>query len=295
MSDKFRLDARNVFLTYPHCNLELLDVKFHLTMKPWVQYLIICKEKHEDGSPHIHATIKFSKKVHISNERHFDIESFHPNIQAVKHFGKSVNYCKKDGDFVEYGDFAEKEKQVMIPLFHENITKLEWLTQCFEQKIPYGYAMAFWDEQCPLKQFTTLLDFDDKHKSRIQDPKLSLLVPTTDHLKSYLIVGPSGCGKTTWCKLHCEKPALMVTHMDDLKGFRINFHKSIIFDDMCFNHLDAVLQIPIVDRYDNRSVHCRYNCALIPAKIQKFFTCNVIPFDISKPQIARRINLINLY
>lgn len=64
---------------------------------------------------------------------------------------------------------------------------------------------------------------------------------------------------------------------------------------MTFKHLDPVLQIPIVDRYDNRSVHCRYSCALIPAGIQKIFTCNTIPFNTEVPQIARRVTLINLF
>lgn len=270
-------------------------VKFHLTMKPNIQYAIICRELHESGDPHFHAMLMFSKKVDIRNAKHFDIENFHPKIEAVKHLSKTKNYCKKDGDYIEYGNDEIEKKGDEFPLFESGMTKLEWLQECFRMKVPYGYCLALWDEQNPANTWNTLTEFDKGHSSRITCPKLVLLIPTLDHLKSYLIVGPSGCGKTTWAKLHSQKPALMVTHMDDLKAFKIDYHKSIIFDDMTFKHLDPVLQIPIVDRYDNRSLHCRYTCAAIPAGVQKFFTCNEVPFDISKPQILRRVNLINLF
>lgn len=270
-------------------------LKFHLTMKANVLYAIICQEKHESGDPHLHAMICFGKKVDIRDPRYFDVESFHPKIEAVKNVAKTKNYVKKDGVFIEYGDIENGKKGDEYPLWQDGMTKLEWLQECMSLKVPYGYCLALWDEQNPANSWNTLLEFDKGHGSRITCPKLIILIPRLDHLKSYLIVGPSGCGKTTWAKLHSLKPALMVTHMDDLKSFKLDFHKSIIFDDMTFNHLDPVLQIPIVDRYDNRSLHCRYTCAAIPAGVQKFFTCNTVPFDLSKPQILRRVNLINLF
>lgn len=266
-------------------------------MKPHVKYMIICQEKHQDEGLHLHAVISFSKKVDIRDCTFFDINGFHPKIEPVKSLAKSVNYVKKDGVFIEYGEReTHYTEEKVFPVYEPGMTKLEWMTACFKQKIPYGYTLALWAELCPASTFSTLLEYDkEAHSSRISHVKLQLMVPILDHLKSYVIVGPSGCGKTTWAKIHCLKPALMVTHMDDLKNFKIGFHMSIIFDDMTFTHLDPVLQIPIADRYDNRSVHCRYNCALIPSGIQKIFTCNVIPFSTTVPQIARRINLINLF
>jgi len=270
-------------------------LKFHLTLKKCVKYAIICEEKHESGDPHLHAMICFSKKVDIRDPRYFDVEMFHPKIEPVQHVEKAKNYIKKDGNFIEYGSDEIAKKGDEFPVWQDGMTKLEWLQECFSKKVPYGYCLALWEEQNPATTWNTLLEFDEGHAARITSPKLIITIPRLDHLKSYLIVGPSGCGKTTWCKLHSQKPALMVTHMDDLKAFKIDYHKSIIFDDMTFLHLDQALQIPIVDRYDNRSLHCRYACAAIPAGVQKFFTCNVIPFDLSKPQILRRVNLINLF
>jgi len=298
MSDKFRLNAKKVFLTYPQCPVPKEEAMLLLKTDK-VSYCLVAQEKHKDDGLHLHVIIIFKKKIDIKRADYFDLyhdfKTYHPNIQTCKSITKSIKYVKKDGDFIENGSLEENEKQVMIPEFDNSLTKQEWMILCCEQKIPFGYALLIWDENQPAKTINTIESFDPSNKLRITCPKLQLLIPTLDHLKSYLIVGPSGCGKTTWAKLYCEKPSLLVTHMDDLKNFRIDFHKSIIFDDMSFNHLDAILQIPIVDRYDLRSVHCRYSCAVIPAGVQKIFTCNTIPFKIEVPQIARRINLINLY
>ena len=228
--------------------------------------MIIAKEKHKDGGTHYHVLIKFSKKVDIRNQNYFDVLQFHPNIQAVRHWGKTLNYIKKDGNFKEYGQIDKKVTSTNLPEFNDKMTKLEWLTACFEHKVPYGYAQAMWEELCPNNKANTIIEYDESNLSKCS-PLLKIMKPQLDHLKSYVIVGPSGCGKTTWAKVVSIKPCLLVTHMDDLKKFKVGYHQSIIFDDMSFNHLDTVLQIPICDRYDLRSVHCRYATALIPAGI----------------------------
>jgi len=174
------------------------------------------------------------------------------------------------------------------------MSKLDWMVACFNNKVPYGYADQLWKLHSTT-DFCTLDAFDNSNAQYITDIRLCMLSEVPVGLKSLVIVGPSGCGKTTWAKLRCSKPALMVTHMDDLKNFKIGYHTAIVFDDMSFKHLDPVLQIPICDRYDNRSLHCRYAVAQIPKGVQKIFTCNVEPFNVELPQIARRCNLINLY
>jgi len=268
-------------------------VLLHLSYLDNVKYVIVCQEKHKDETDHLHAMVSFDKKKDIRNERFFDIDNFHPNIQSVKSVPKSINYIKKDKNFIEWGEL-NKNVETTFPTYTEGMLFTDWLTKCLTLKVPYGYCLAMW-QSLEKKNFTTLETFDHSNASRIDNLLLKVMIPKLDHLKSYVIVGPSGCGKTTWAKIHSPKPTLIVTHMDDLKDFKSGYHASIVFDDMTFNHLDTVLQIPIVDRYDNRSIHCRYTVAQIPAGILKIFTCNVIPFDMSVEQIRRRINLIDLF
>jgi len=70
-------------------------------------YRICCIENHKDGTPHLHCVIKWTKKVDIRDEKYFDIQGYHPNIQTTKNINASINYIKKDGNYLEDGDIQE--------------------------------------------------------------------------------------------------------------------------------------------------------------------------------------------
>ena len=80
----------------------------------------------------------------------------------------------------------------------------------------------------------------------------------------------------------------MVTHTDSLKNFRPGYHKSIIFDDVDFNHFPRTGQIKVVDYFYAQDLHCRHRVATIPANIPKVFTCNEWPL-CDDPAVLRRI------
>lgn len=108
MSSKFRINAKSVFLTYPQCDLtKELMMNYLASLKHECSYIIVCEEKHEDGSPHLHAVLKFKKKVDIRSESFFDINGFHPNIQTTKNINASIQYCKKEKCYLEEGAVQE--------------------------------------------------------------------------------------------------------------------------------------------------------------------------------------------
>lgn len=112
--------------------------------------------------------------------------------------------------------------------------------------------------------------------------------------KSLVIIGPAGCGKTTIAKHFAPKPSIFVTHIDVLKQFIPNYHKSIIFDDISFTHWPRETQISLTDCEQPRSIHIRYGTATIPANIPKLFTGNRNPLDSMDPAIARRTKYITI-
>lgn len=70
-------------------------------------YIICCKEQHEDGNHHFHIYFEAKKEVRTLNARYFDFNFdgnvYHPNIEKVtKTPWKTVEYVKKDGNFWEY-------------------------------------------------------------------------------------------------------------------------------------------------------------------------------------------------
>ena len=54
---KFYMSQRTFFLTYPHCDLEKIQVFNWYMIKHKPKILIVSKETHLDGLPHIHVWI----------------------------------------------------------------------------------------------------------------------------------------------------------------------------------------------------------------------------------------------
>ncbi|AAF75542.1 AC1 [Tobacco curly shoot virus - [Y1]] len=111
---KFIINAKNYFLTYPQCSLtkeEALSQISALSTPTNKLFIRICRELHEDGSPHLHVLIQFEGKFKCQNNRFFDLTSpsrsahFHPNIQGAKSSTDVKAYMEKDGDVLDHGVF----------------------------------------------------------------------------------------------------------------------------------------------------------------------------------------------
>jgi hypothetical protein len=106
-ASRFRLQAKGWFLTYPKCTMSKEDALASLKAKKTYDQIVVSRELHLDGTPHLHVYIKYATKFDLTNERFFDLGSFHPNIQVAKSLKAVLEYIKKDGDYIEEGiDFA---------------------------------------------------------------------------------------------------------------------------------------------------------------------------------------------
>ncbi|ACI28539.1 replication-associated protein [Tomato yellow leaf distortion virus] len=111
---RFKVSAKNYFLTYPQCSLtkeEALSQLQNLETPVNKKFIKICRELHENGEPHLHVLIQFEGKYQCKNNRFFDLVSptrsahFHPNIQGAKSSSDVKSYIDKDGDTLEWGEF----------------------------------------------------------------------------------------------------------------------------------------------------------------------------------------------
>lgn len=292
----FQLNSKNVFLTYPKCNIPLSVLLAFLITTVNPDYAVVSSEKHEDGSLHRHALLQFQKPFRTRSETVFDCQGFHPNIQSARNPSATDKYVKKDGDFVEHGSFMGKAEK-------EPVDELEITAKAGELELgPFlvwasvnrvMYARDIW---IALRQVDTHTITDNEGLHNELDPAFMKLLadrhPQLPKYKAIVLVGASGIGKTTWAKLKAPKPCLFVNHTDTLKEFRAGYHKSIIFDDVSFTHTPITNQIALCDFDNPRSIHCRHRVANIPAGIVKIFTCNEAPLELEHDAIARRIYLI---
>ena len=62
--NKFRLNTKTVFLTYPQCSAKKEELRDFLVANYDVEKYVIAHEEHKDGGDHLHALVRFTKKVH---------------------------------------------------------------------------------------------------------------------------------------------------------------------------------------------------------------------------------------
>jgi len=113
----FRLNAKNVFLTYPQCDTSAKVAGEYLYgLKP-TRYIKVVREKHRDGNYHLHVLLQWVDKLNIREPRFFDLLGHHPNIQGVRSLPDVHEYISKaipdqptEDDVYESGEFSANRK-----------------------------------------------------------------------------------------------------------------------------------------------------------------------------------------
>lgn len=304
----FRLRGRAHFLTWSQVPDDTTHENIFTTLGTFLpyQYAIVAKERHADGGLHFHAYVEWERPAdRVANDR-LDLPGTHPNILAKRDRrarAAARRYCLKDGDFQEKGETSilgeEESQETLCERASACSSWRVWLDLSFKSNIPFAYAQAAW--AASQTQSVTITD-DWTDDGTISAPLLQWIRYDENDSRALVLLGPSGIGKTTWAARYAPRPALLVSHADDLRAFREGHHRSIIFDDMQFapdptsgyRGWPRTSQIHLLDFFLTRSIHCRYVNARIPKGIFKVFTCNVFPFT-EDPAIRRRIKVIDLY
>jgi len=103
-SQAFRLQSKNIFLTFPQCAYPLDDFFDRLRRKyPDPKNRIACsREQHEDGQWHLHALLLLDKPLRSTDVRLFDslvVPPKHPNIRSkLKSIPETLRYVMKGSD-----------------------------------------------------------------------------------------------------------------------------------------------------------------------------------------------------
>jgi len=124
--DEFEVNQKSFLLTYPKCDMDKEVLLEQLTeiQEPSLYY--IAREKHEDGSLHLHATVRFTKRVHSKDPRVFDVGGYHPNIKKLltnRAFDNAIQYVKKDGDFItNVTEKLGKRQRLFLEVLDKGIT-----------------------------------------------------------------------------------------------------------------------------------------------------------------------------
>lgn len=290
----FRLQGTHFSLTYPKSDFALNALLEYLQGlkigRAEIVEIIICSERHEDGTLHRHAYVRFNYRIDLRNDRFFDFLGRHCNVQRTTNIPAWKNYVRKEGECVEWlNDSTESDN---LYEWARILPREEFFERARKAKVHFGYARNAWDAtENELNAITFY-----------EDPNIDLNIPWPQNLSVFnmeeertnVIVGPTGCGKTVYSCRKMLKPILFCTHVDQLKNFSDKIHKSILFDDMDFSHWPVTAQIHLCDRRMPRAINRRYGTTLIPPGVQVSVTCNQRPFTWD-PAINRRLNILTLH
>lgn len=182
---KFRFCARTVFLTYPKCDMSLQDAqKILVGMMDPCNYSIIAREKHKDGTIHLHAVIQSKKKKDVKNERYFDLMGHHPHIESPRSIQDCVVYCKKESEYIEDGVIEDTMDQSSV---QKKAARNKLLLETPLNKLVDDGELS-------------LIQYESIRKAKFLYSIDSKKVSDTHVRKSYWIYGVSGIGKTRFIK-----------------------------------------------------------------------------------------------
>jgi len=102
--DNFRLQSKAVFLTYPQCDTPhgVLFDNLKAAFPDPLNHFLVSRERHEDGSWHLHALLDLHKKLRTRRVNYFDAlvtPPKHPNIKSkLVSKAATIRYIVKGGD-----------------------------------------------------------------------------------------------------------------------------------------------------------------------------------------------------
>jgi len=110
--EKFRIAAKNLFLTYPRCSEAPHMVRDRIVheLKQDIAFLIVAHEKHKDEAPeaavedHLHVVISLIRRREFRGKKWMEIfDHFagqHGNYKACISLKASLKYVMKEGDYL---------------------------------------------------------------------------------------------------------------------------------------------------------------------------------------------------
>lgn len=127
MQARFRLRTQKLFLTYPQCPIEKDEalVLLHNLSAGWkteIRDHIIAREKHEDGSNHLHCFLDLKRGIDIKDPNFADLHTiindhkqiYHGNYQAARSSQAVIKYVTKDEDYISSYDMDAMRQKLKI-------------------------------------------------------------------------------------------------------------------------------------------------------------------------------------
>jgi len=269
MASKYRLVAKNIFLTYPQCSapkaycLEQLKKLFN---KYEIKYIIVCEENHADDlGKHLHALVQLKRKPNFRNPRFADFswtgedkirKSYHGDYKTAKHAYESMEYIKKDGNYLEEGDAPDTknlkgrskslevaqmvmDKKPILDIINsdpgffmtqmKNILSFKQFLQMISPVDLISWSPVRTVLTCPART----IDFTLPEKEVATWLFTNIMQPRKHRQSQLYLYGPPACGKTSFyiVLLKFLRIFKIVYETDFLELYGDDYYDLMIFDE----------------------------------------------------------------
>ena len=124
MTSIFRINGRNLYLTYPQLSFELASItkeeilnRIKDKYNSDLNWCVIGQELHEDNNPHLHICIALHKKINYIGPSCLDwVVNKHGNYQIAKNILSVLKYCIKDNNYCEFNINTKEYIRKRLPL-----------------------------------------------------------------------------------------------------------------------------------------------------------------------------------
>lgn len=222
---------RRIFLTWNNWQEDFKDKQEaydYFKNLPYIKAFIIGFEIGEQGTPHIQGVFQFT------HHRRFNIlrEYFKNNhIERIYDLKKAIEYCKKDNDFMEFGEITKQGQRTDIQEFTQAIidgySDMELLMEFPSQSQRYFHNIE------KIRQ-TVLAEYYSKNLRH--------------NLKAIFISGNPGVGKTRY--IYDRHNIEDIYRVSDYKNPFDNYkgQKILVLDEYA-NQLNIQLLLNVLDIY----------------------------------------------
>lgn len=291
----FRIAAQNWFLTYPKCTMTKEKALKCLSKKKKLIAWIIAEEKHQDGTPHLHAYLKLDAKFNCKDQKFWDLKEWHGNYQAVKSASAVMKYCTKEENYLIEG---VQLKRKATPWLDALTMAKEGDTSGAMKSLEDGGERSVRDRllyssalQRGLREIVPIQPHEAVRNLKEFEPLFKW-----DKNRTLLLIGETNLGKTTLA-VSLLPLSVLTRHLDMLATADWSKHQGFIMDDMSISHLHDEAQIAILDTFFGTQIHVRYKVVNVPKSMPRIITSNREPhlvINVNNPAICRRVQCIRM-
>ncbi len=172
MTERYKLSAKNLFLTFAQCTRDKEIVAKRITefFEENLNWCVVSTEQHKDGTPHLHCIISLKERVQVHRADYFDfLTGKHGNYQGCRNVGKVLAYVIKCDDYIsvninveEYVRLRNAKKSTKSAIIARYIISGEKTLKDIMLEYP-GFVMM---HQRKIRDFQALVSVINKPKKK---------------------------------------------------------------------------------------------------------------------------------